>query len=168
MADLIPTGQYKARATKNWALSESSQKGTPYVHLELEILAEGHYQGRLVYKDLWLTDGAWEYSLKDLRTCGWTGTDISDLTGVEANEVNVTIEHEAMTDKESNPLTDDDGRVKMRARVRWINPRVKEMDPGKKSQFLELMNARIRQAKANEASPDFGRTGTDDLPDFLR
>jgi hypothetical protein len=49
-----------------------------------------------------------ERTFEALRTCGWQGDDISDLTGIEQNEVEVVVEINEWEGKESN-------------RIKWVN-----------------------------------------------
>ena len=48
--------------------------------------------------------------MKALRVFGWSGADLSDLSGIDANEVDVVVKHEEGLDGE------------MRARATFINP----------------------------------------------
>lgn len=165
MNNLIPEGIYKARATTNWALSETS-KGTPYAHVEFEIL-NGAAKGRTITKDFFFSEKAWKKSVESLRACGWQGDDVSNLAGVERNEVVCKVVHELVTDKDGAPRTDDEGHAIYRNTIAWVGEdRTKPMEASKLSSFRELMRARLRGQA--DAAP-LQATGTDDdLPDFMR
>ena len=165
MSNLIPEGIYKVRATQNWALSETT-KGTPYVRLEFDIL-DGPAKGQKISRDFFLSDKTWEKTVESLRTCGWQGDDVSNLAGVDANEVVAKIVHEMITDKNGNPVTDNEGHARYRAAVAWVGKdrTPKPLEASKLSDFRQLMKARLQSL----AEPELGKTGTDDdMPDFLR
>jgi hypothetical protein len=165
MANLIPEGIYTARATSNWILSETTQ-GTPYVRLEFELL-DG--SGRRIHKDFYFSEKSWKKSVESLRVCGWQGDDVSDLSGVETQEVVVKIVHELITDKQGNPITDDEGHAKYRAVVAWVGKdhAPKPMEATKLSSFRDLMKARLQQLQgAAPAVVLAGATGTDDQIPF--
>ena len=56
----------------------------------------------------YFTDAAWERTVESLRTCGWSGSDVSNIEDLGANEVELVIE-------------DDTYDGKTRAKVKWIN-----------------------------------------------
>lgn len=96
---------YRARA-KNWNLGESSS-GKEQLAVEFEIITPGAEMPSITAY-LYFTDAAWERSVESLRLCGWAGTDISTLEGLDENEVELVIE-------------DDTYDSKTRPKVRWIN-----------------------------------------------
>lgn len=56
------------------------------------------------------SEKAERFTLKTLRTLGWSSDDLSDLSGVDANPVEVVVVHE------------EDRQGEWRARIRFINP----------------------------------------------
>lgn len=55
------------------------------------------------------TDKTLDRTVESMRACGWQGVDLTDLSGMDANEVVLVVEHE----------TDESGAI--RPRVRWVN-----------------------------------------------
>ena len=106
MAQIIEAGTYRARSVEG-ALGETST-GKEQVAVVFELLDVGQ-------KITWygyFTDKTLESTFRALRTAGWTGQDLSDLSTLsreDAPEVHLVVEHEK--DKEGQN----------RARVRWVN-----------------------------------------------
>ncbi len=106
MAQIIEAGTYRAKAVEG-ALGETST-GKEQVAVVFDLLDAGQ-------KITWygyFTDKTLESTFKALRTAGWRGQDLSDLSDLsrqDTPEVNLVVEHE--DDKEGQP----------RARVRWVN-----------------------------------------------
>lgn len=104
---MIPEGRYKARGIEG-ALGTTS-KNNPQVAVLVEI-TEGEYAGQ---QRTWyghFTDKTEERTLESLRHLGWETDDLTDLRGIDANEVSIIIGHE-----------EDERDGTMRERVRWIN-----------------------------------------------
>jgi hypothetical protein len=174
---IIPEGVFKGRARPEWQLGETSHatEPKPYVRVTFDLLS-GPAKGRTITRDFFFSDKTWERTVESLRACGWQGTDVSDFTGIDANEVDVCVKHAVMTKKVNGAeqvITDDDGNARYRAEVAWVGKdrSPKPMEATKLSSFRELMKARLENmggANTNGQSP-VGKTGTDDdLPDFLR
>jgi hypothetical protein len=95
----LAKGRYRARAVQ-WGLVLASSKGQK-IAVELE-LNEAPWQGERI---TWLgrLDDAPGSDCKTsalatiaaLRACGWRGGDIAALIGLDANEVEIVIDHEA-------------------------------------------------------------------------
>lgn len=75
--------------------------GTPQVAVEFELLDSGQHKTWYGF----LSDGARDYTFTALRTCGWSTDDLSDLTGLDANEVSVTVEEETYEGKSRERIT---------------------------------------------------------------
>lgn len=103
--ELIPAGTYRARATE--AQLGTTDTGKEQVAISFQLLTPGFEGQHLPYYGFF-TEKALEVTVKALRACGWAGVDLSDLTGIDTNEVNLVVEHE-----EYNGVT--------RAKVRWVN-----------------------------------------------
>lgn len=96
---------YRARA-KQWALGESST-GKEQASILFDITTpEADIQSITAY--LYFTDATWHRSVESLRHCGWEGADIAELSGLDANEVELVVEDETYEGK-------------THARVKWIN-----------------------------------------------
>jgi len=141
---MIPEGKYRARGCEG-ALAETSS-GNTQVAIDLEITEEGEHEGqhRTWYGSF--SEKAMERTLKSLRLLGWEGDDLSNLTGIDRNDVWVTIVHEE--DLEGNP----------RDRAAWINgsPGLaisKPLDQESAKAFAERMKGHVLAQKQREPGP---------------
>jgi hypothetical protein len=135
---MIADGVYRARAIQG-ALGQAST-GSDQVAVEFEILTEG-LEGQHITWFGYFTDATWERTVEALRTCGWQGDDLSDLTGLGASEVDLVIEQEEYNGKYS-------------AKVKWINKPggmslKAPMSPERAQQFASEMKGRILSLKKN-------------------
>ena len=96
---------YRARA-RQWGLGESS-KGKEQVAISFDITTEGA-EFNSINAYLYFTEKTWERTVESLRHMGWTGSDIADLAGLDANEVELVIK-------------DDTYDGETRPKVKWIN-----------------------------------------------
>lgn len=87
---MIP-GRYKGRAA-SWGLGHS-EKGTPQIAIELQV-TEGDLIGESITLYGAFTDAAHPYTFKTMRTLGWEGDDLGDLTGIDKNEVSFVVAEE--------------------------------------------------------------------------
>jgi hypothetical protein len=135
--------RYAARA-KTWGLGETS-KGTEQIAVEFEILTEEAEFNHITWFG-YFSDKTFERTIESLRHCGWTGHDLTDLTGLDANEVELVIEDE--DDEDGNP----------RARVRWVNRKgglaLKAPLTGDKAKtFAASMRDKIKALDASAGRP---------------
>jgi hypothetical protein len=84
------------------------------------------------------TEATWERTIETLRTCGWTGNEIDDLSELsgETPEVFVVLDHEP----------DQNGA--MRERIKWVNKTnglamKKALDPARAKEFAARAKAQI-------------------------
>lgn len=101
----IFNGIYRARAVG--ALLTETRSGKEQVAVEFELLDEG-FVGRRITWYGYFTEKTTERTLRTLRTCGWLGMDLTDLAGIESNEVSLVIENQEY-----------EGRTI--PRVQWVN-----------------------------------------------
>lgn len=85
----IEAGQYKGRAIAGSEQYGKTTNGNDQIVLELDLGG-----GTSVSTFLYFTDAAAQYAIKRLRACGWTGDDLSNLVGIDANEVDVSVKYE--------------------------------------------------------------------------
>lgn len=95
------------------AALKKASNGTFY--LVMSFKAEN---GGVASKNFFFTEKALDRTVEDLRVCGWTGDDPSEITtenlcGCDTNDVSIVIEHE--------PYTAQDGSEKTAVKVKWIN-----------------------------------------------
>jgi len=91
MALQINDGTYLARASE-WCVRKVGNNGTPAVTVRFRLL---ELDGQpAVSWDGWLTEKTLERTIESLRHCGWTGTRIDDLQGLDAQDVQLVVENE--------------------------------------------------------------------------
>lgn len=108
----IEPGTYKARCiedvTKPARLGRSNG-GHEQIALTFEVYGpEGEVLGTMDWIGTFAPGKATEITLKALDTCGWTGAEPADLTGITDQEVELVIASETYEGKTST-------------RVKWIN-----------------------------------------------
>jgi hypothetical protein len=150
---MIEPGKYRARATD--AKLGVAQTGSDTVAVAFELLDQ---PGQHITWYGYFTEKTVDRTMESLRYCGWEGDDVSDLSGIDANEVEIVVEHE--DDKEGKP----------RARVKWINragsskAQLKtEMNDAQKKAFAARMKGAALASRSKIPPKDAG-TGKDDLP----
>lgn len=124
---MIQVGKYKARATGEVVLGEAqSENRTPYIECMFRVV-DGPEAGVEVRWTGWLSMKAGpsgktpaERVFESLKHCGWQSDDgdvsvFADgaLHGINANEVEIVVEHEEYQRK--------DGTPGVKAQVRWVN-----------------------------------------------
>lgn len=131
---MIEPGKYRARA-REWAFG-LAKSGNEQIGVEFDLL------DRPGERMTWFgsfAPKALEFTLKALRACGWTGSDLAELDanmgGLEQNEVVLVVEHEEYQGKVS-------------ARVRWVNAgggvgMSNPLDQGGLKSFAARMRAQI-------------------------
>lgn len=97
--------RYLAKATE-WALGETD-KGNEQIAVNFDILTPDAEVSTIVWYG-YFTDKTWERTVESLRHMGWTGTDLADVNGLDANEVELVVEDETYEGKTF-------------PRVRWVN-----------------------------------------------
>ena len=134
----IPNGKYRAKA-KAWLLTEIGERSTPAVSVEFSFLAP-EYASEGIAWDGWLTENAYARTVESLRHCGWEGDDVTDLQGLDANEVELVVEAEEYEGK-TYP------------RVKWVNrlggiATKPPMSADRTKAFAAEMRAKIRALDA--------------------
>ncbi|WP_242394826.1 hypothetical protein [Anaeromyxobacter oryzisoli] len=146
MAQLIDEGTYRARALEG-ALGETST-GREQVAVRFALL---DFEPRTITWYGYFTDATTESTFRALRTAGWRGQDLSDLSDLsreDAPEVHLVVEHEV----------DPQGKFPTRARVRWVNSTQgiglkEQLAPDKAKAFAARMKgALLAFDRANGAS----------------
>lgn len=154
--ELLPPGNYRARADKSTVLFGRAKTGSDQVAITFDILdpkAEG-YQQRITWIGT-LAGGALDNTLNGIIAAGWCGENFLDTAGIGDVECSLKVKHEA----------DQDGI--MRVRVDYVNPLVKAfafketMDQNGIAAMNErhagaIMAARQRAAGGGGANPSSG------------
>jgi len=86
----IQAGTYRARAVAGSEQYGQTSKGNDQIVIDLELIDIGER----VSTFLVFSDAAAKYSLERLRALGWSSNDLSDLSGIDANEVDVEVKYE--------------------------------------------------------------------------
>ena len=100
---MLNEGTYVARGVSA-ALGYTS-KGSEQVAVQFKLNETGEKIAWYGY----FSEKTFDRTIETLRLCGWAGNDLDDLSGIDANEVEIVVEHE-------NDLNNEP-----RARVRWVN-----------------------------------------------
>ena len=103
---MISKGKHKGRAVTA-VLGFTEKSGKEQVLVDFEIV-DGPHAGEHISWFGFFTDATTDTTIGSLRHCGWKGDDLSNLEGVNDNEVELVVEHETYDNKE-------------RAKVRWVN-----------------------------------------------
>ncbi|MDP3208982.1 MAG: hypothetical protein Q8M65_07520, partial [Rhodoglobus sp.] len=89
--EILPEGTYRAKGIE--AQLGFTNGGKEQVAISFQLLTPGFENERAAYYGTF-SEKALEITIKALRACGWKGVDLSDLSGIDANEVNLVVEHE--------------------------------------------------------------------------
>jgi hypothetical protein len=95
---------------------------------------------------LHFTEKAAPYAIERLRACGWNGEDLSDLTGVDSQEVDVQIKYETFQGKERMKVdiaTGGGGRIQLD----------NQMDDKQKRAFAARMKGLLKGNAVASAKP---------------
>lgn len=136
---LILIGSHRAQAVDGH-LSYTS-KGNEQVVVKFVIIG-GLGDGRTLPWYGFFSEACFDRTIQALRYCGWKGDDVSDLSGLDANEVEIVVEH-----KEYNG--------ERHASIRWVNQvgGGAGMPPDKAKAFAESIKRRIAGMTPAEPEP---------------
>lgn len=148
-------GKYWARAAE-WAWGLSSE-GNEQLAIAFDFI---DHPGHRMTAYLSFTDAAFDYSLKKLRNCGWQGNNFDDMTGLDANEVQLVVDWEEYQGKRE-------------LRIGFINAAggiaLKQvMEPAQRKTFADRMRAKIDAADAAAGRPTAGQRGAQRVADSAR
>ena len=128
MSLLEEEGRFIAKVTAA-DLGEAKKTGTPFMQLGFET-EEGHVSGRL-----YLSEKAFDRSLKVLQECFGFDGDFENLDPIVGQECSITTEFESWVN--------DEGETKQSLRVRWINPKGgPQMEAGARQSLAARLSAR--------------------------
>ena len=89
---------YRGKA-KEWTLSESST-GKVMIVVLFDILTEGASEKSLTWRGFF-TEATTDRTIESLRAMGFEGDDLSQLVGLDKNEVDLVVEDEEYTVSQS-------------------------------------------------------------------
>lgn len=78
----------------------TAKTGTPGIGIELAV-TQGDEVGQKIWYYGYFSDAAKEYTFKTLRTLGWETDDLTDLRGIDKNEVSVIVALEEYNGQEN-------------------------------------------------------------------
>ena len=140
---MLSNGVYRAKAIQG-ALGET-KAGKEQVAVEFEILDEGFHGQRITWFG-YFSEKTMDVTLRALRTMGWQGDDLSDLTGITNNEVSLVVEQEEYEGKWT-------------AKVRWVNSLggglglKAPLAPDRAKTFAARMRAQVLAFDKSEGTP---------------
>lgn len=134
----------RSKATE-WALGESDN-GKEYVGVSFKIKDPLDNQEKFVGWKGFFTDLTAERTIESLRHLGFEGDDVSNLVGLDKNEVELVIEDEEYVDQQT-------GETKTATKVSWVNkprgPMVKNKLEGDKAKsFAAQLKEKFRAVDA--------------------
>lgn len=139
----IPAGTYKGRGVVGSEQFGVTKNGNEQIVVDLDVaLADGEVRRLSTF--LYFSDAAAQYALDRLRALGWTGDDVTNLAGIDANEVDVDVKYEMY-----------DGEPKMRVEINTGGGRVKltdQMNDKQKAGFAARMKAFAKGAPMPKAT----------------
>jgi len=106
---ILPKGKYQARGVEGAAVVAKS--GTEGISVIVEIV-EGEHARRRLRWDGWLTEKTSQRTIESLRHMGWQGDMLDDLRGIDANIVEIVVDHEER---------EIEGELKVFPKVEWVN-----------------------------------------------
>ena len=95
----MESGQYYTMKAVAGGLGKT-QGGNPQLGVELQVVEENCRGERITWYG-YFSDKAKEFTFRTLRTLGWEGDDLSNLAGIEKNEVRVLVADEEYEGKVS-------------------------------------------------------------------
>lgn len=109
----VAAGFYKGRALAGSEQYGTTKQGTEQLAIDIAIPSVNMTLTTFLY----FTKAAAPYALERLRACGWKGSDLANLAGIEANEIDVQLRYETYDGKESLKcdIAIGGGRVKLDA-----------------------------------------------------
>lgn len=137
---IIPATKYTAQAVDGYL--NRTKDGKERIVVKFAIVG-GQYDGQAVDWAGFFTDKTFDRTIQSLRYCGWRGDDISDLTGIDANEVQIVVQH-------------DEYNEKVYPRVAWVNQigGGARMPADEVREFAESIKARIGALSSAEPEPE--------------
>ena len=158
---MLNAGKHTARAVSA-TFGKSSKKGTDGVTVTFEVEVGNGIVEQIDWAG-WFTETTAQRTIESLQHCGCTfpNGDITDLTGLGSQEVELVVENEQITDAHGVVKYDEFGQPRTRPRVQWVNRKgsaaVVEFDSAGKNQLRAKMKGLVlkvqQEAKANGTAP---------------
>jgi hypothetical protein len=157
---LLPKGRYRARALE-YAFGMTTT-GREQIAVVFEILDEQFAGQRITWYGFFGDDPGrgtktpTEITVEALRNCGWSGNDLADLSGIDANEVILVVEQERF-------------KGELHARVKFVNrpsmPLKSRLSPAQVQAFAAKMRGSVAAAgRALKNAEPAGKADDDSIP----
>jgi hypothetical protein len=151
--DRIPAGRYLGRCTGAAdAQFGYSKNGNEQIALSFELLNEGFEGERVTWFGSFASEEATKITMRTLRDCGWETDSVTDLAGIEKNEVEIAVKYETW-----------EGKRRMKVGVfapgggQFSMPN--QMDEKQKNAFAaKLKGAAMKSRPTGSATPNGGKT----------
>lgn len=100
------------KAPQQGWFGEAGEKATPFIRIACEVIEEGDQKGRMIVYSAWLSDGAFDRTIKNLvEVFGWDG----DLVALDNGGFSFAgMECEIVTEAESY-------KDELRIKAKWLN-----------------------------------------------
>jgi hypothetical protein len=151
----LPIGKFRAVAINDSAIEGTTPNGSPFVEVTFRVIEEGEHKGKEMRKSFYLTGGAIEFSMKDLRTCGCTfpGGDVFNYAGLGTREVEIVVQKQKPKPGETESRFNE---------IRFINDPhrqrdVPQMDAAKKEELRRALRGAVLASAAESAKPQASR-----------
>lgn len=90
MTHRVEAGSYRARVVSGSEQYGQTSNGNDQIVLTVDLVDIGEKVSVfLVFSPL-----SAPYAMEKLRACGWTGNDLTNLAGIDSNEITVTVKYE--------------------------------------------------------------------------
>ncbi len=134
----IPAGMYKGRAIAGSEQYGVTSKGNDQIVIDVDVPS----LGRSLSVFLNFSENAAQYSIDKLRACGWSGEDLTNLIGLDKNEVDVNVKYESYNGEQKMKVDifSGGGRVKLES----------PMDDKQKRAFAARMKVYVKPAASGQ------------------
>ncbi|HWR21006.1 MAG TPA: hypothetical protein VN444_04000 [Verrucomicrobiae bacterium] len=135
---MMPAGTYRAQAVDGHLGLTSKSNEQIVVKF---VIVDGPQKDQTVSWYGFFSDACFDRTIQSLRYCGWQGDDVSDMAGIDRNDVDIVVEH-------------DEYQGKVTPKVRWINQvgGGAGMSAAQAADFAQSIKPRIAGMKS--ADPD--------------
>lgn len=140
---MLANGEYEATAIPEESTLGESSSGTPRIEVQFYVQTPVESHGQKIIWYGYLTPAAMPRTVEALRTMGWTGNDLRNLSTIGANNVQIVIEGEEY-------------QGKTYAKVKWVNSlggRRVVIDPEKKLAMARALASQIKAMEAAASAP---------------
>lgn len=105
---MLAKGKYRARAIEWSQVTEHAKTGTEEIRVLFQVTDEGEFNGHHITWRGYFSEQTAERTIESLRYLGWSGDDVTNIQGLDANEVQIVVEHEEY-------------QGKTQVKIAWVN-----------------------------------------------